>query len=91
LVLQIELSLEYYLWVYSTYWQDNWSLKLALAEFIYNNSTHSTTGVSPFRAIYSYNPEICVNVEDDVIEGRSVATYKRAKVIAGKREELDRY
>jgi hypothetical protein len=41
--------------------------------------------------MYSYNPEICINVEDDVIEGRSVTAYKRAKVIAGEREELDRY
>jgi hypothetical protein len=40
--------------------------------------------------MYSYNPEICVNVEDDVIEGRSVTAHKRAKVIAGEREELDR-
>jgi hypothetical protein len=41
--------------------------------------------------MYNYNPEICINVKDDVIEGRSVATYKRAKVITGKRKELDRY
>jgi hypothetical protein len=47
--------------------------------------------VSSFRAIYSYNPEICVNVKDDVIEGRLVTAYKRAKVIIGKREELDKY
>jgi hypothetical protein len=83
-------TLEHYLRVYGTYRQDDWSSKLALAEFTYNNSTHSTTGVSPFRAMYGYNPEICVNVEDDVIEGRSVAAHKRAKVIAGEREELDR-
>jgi mRNA degradation ribonuclease J1/J2 len=40
--------------------------------------------------MYSYNPEICVNIEDNIIEGRSVTAYKRAKVIAGKKEELDR-
>jgi hypothetical protein len=41
--------------------------------------------------MYSYNPEICINIEDDIIEGRLVTTYKRAKVIVGEREELDRY
>jgi hypothetical protein len=41
--------------------------------------------------MYSYNPEIYINIEDDVIEGRSVTIYKRAKVITGKREELDRH
>jgi hypothetical protein len=40
--------------------------------------------------MYSYNPKICVNIKDDVIEGRLVTIYKRAKVITGKREELDR-
>lgn len=49
-------TLEQYLRSFSNYQQDNWSQLLPMAEFAYNNSDHSATGVSPFFACYGYNP-----------------------------------
>jgi hypothetical protein len=34
--------------------------------------------------MYSYNPKIYINIEDNIIEGRLVTIYKRAKVIVGR-------
>jgi hypothetical protein len=82
-------TLEHYLRVYGTYRQDDWASKLILAEFTYNNSVHSTTGVSPFFAAYGMNPEIRINVEDDIPEGKAVAAHERAKQIQEEREALE--
>jgi hypothetical protein len=82
-------TLEHYLRVYTTYYQDDWASRLVLAEFTYNNSKHSTLGVSPFYAAYGVHPEIRVNVEDDVLEGRAVAAHERARRVQEEREALD--
>jgi hypothetical protein len=84
-------TLEHYLRVYSTYLQDDWASKLVLAEFTYNNSVHSTTGISPFFAAYGMNPEIRVNVEDAIAGGEAVAAHERARLIREEREALDRH
>ncbi|GAB2236277.1 hypothetical protein Droror1_Dr00028206, partial [Drosera rotundifolia] len=33
-------------------WKDSWDSHLPLVEFAYNNSTHSSTGVAPYEALY---------------------------------------
>ena len=45
-------TLEQYLRLYCNYRQSNWAELLPLAEFSYNNSTHSATQVTPFFANY---------------------------------------
>ena len=45
-------TLEQYLRGYVNYQQDDWVFWLPLAEYSYNNSVHSSTGVTPFEAIY---------------------------------------
>ena len=45
-----------YLRCYTSYEQDDWYDYLHLAEFAYNNSTHSSTLLTPFYANYGYNP-----------------------------------
>jgi IS30 family transposase len=47
---RINSTLEQYLCIYCNYKQDNWSKLLPLAEFVYNNAPHATTGISPFFA-----------------------------------------
>jgi hypothetical protein len=44
----INSMLKQYLRTYCNYKQDNWSKLLPLAEFAYNNTPHSSMGVSPF-------------------------------------------
>jgi hypothetical protein len=47
--------IEAYLRAFVNYEQDNWSELLPLAEYAYNNASHSGTGYSPFYANYGYH------------------------------------
>lgn len=58
-------TLEHYLRCYCNYRQNDWVDKLPLAEFTYNNSTHSTLKCSPFYALYGYNPSIRLHLDDE--------------------------
>jgi len=80
--------LEFYLRTYCNYRQDDWCSKLALAEFTYNNSVHSTTDSTPFRLLYGFDPSITVDVEDDVLEGRVPAAAERIQLLNKERETL---
>ena len=58
--------LEQYLRMYVNYQQEDWSCWLPLAEFAYNNSTHSSTKHSPFFTFYGQNPEfVDVHIDFD--------------------------
>ena len=59
-------TLEQYLWIYSTYQQDNWSELSPLAEFSYNNVLSATTGVSPYFANKGYHSNITVHPEHNL-------------------------
>ena len=83
-------TLEHYLRCYANYQQDDWGAKLAMAEFTYNNSQHSTTGMSPFFALYGFHPAIELHVGDNVPEGEAPAATERVKIIQTEREALDK-
>jgi len=53
-------TLEQYLQTYCDYQQTNWAKLLPLAEFTYNNTSSSTTGMSPFFANKGYHPNLQV-------------------------------
>jgi hypothetical protein len=57
----INQTLEQYLQIYCNFQQDNWHSLLPIAEFCYNNTPSSTTGVSPFFANKGYNPAFTVH------------------------------
>jgi hypothetical protein len=77
-------TLEHYLRCYCTYNQSDWASKLALAEFAYNNSQQSSTGMSPFRACYGFAPRI-QNIEDDVPGGEAPLAKERIEMLARER------
>ncbi|KAJ3191761.1 hypothetical protein HDU82_003485, partial [Entophlyctis luteolus] len=39
---------------------DNWQHLLPVAQFAYNNSMHSSTGVTPFMANQGWNPRFSI-------------------------------
>jgi hypothetical protein len=49
-------TLEQYLRCYCTLEQDDWALWISVGEFAYNDSVHSTTGVTPFQAYHGRHP-----------------------------------
>src|SRR5882724_10561865 len=67
--------LEQYLGVYINYQQVNWVNLLPLAEFAYNNTSHSATMVTPFFANKGFHPKLEVSLEPVVSDtAHQVAT-----------------
>jgi hypothetical protein len=60
---RVNQTLEQYLQIYCNFQQDNWHTLLPIAEFCYNNTPSSTTGVSPFFANKGYNPAFTIYSE----------------------------
>ena len=57
---RVNQELERYLRHYTSYLQDDWDTWLPVAEFAYNNSVHSATGITPFFACLGYHPSFDV-------------------------------
>jgi len=53
---RINQVIESYLRSYCNYEQNDWASMLAVAEYAYNNSKHSSTKISPFYANYGFEP-----------------------------------
>ena len=53
---RVNRVLEDYLRHYVGPLQDNWVNMLTFAEFAYNNATHESTGTTPFRLNYGFDP-----------------------------------
>jgi hypothetical protein len=59
---RVNSILEQYLRCYIDYQQTDWSSLLPVAEFAYNNTTHSSTKVTPFFANFGYHPKFTVTI-----------------------------
>jgi hypothetical protein len=73
---------------YYNYRQDDWVSKLGLAEFIYNNSIHVSTGFIPFKFLYNIDPKLGFNIKDNILEKGALAAEKRIKLLGKKRDKL---
>jgi hypothetical protein len=81
-------TLEQYLRAFVNYQQDDWASQLAIAEFAYNNSKHSSTGMSPFYALYGYNPALPTD-PTETEESMNVTVEERLQKLHGARKALE--
>ncbi len=55
---RVNQEVEKYLRIFVNHLQDDWVEWLSLATFTHNNRTHSSTGKSPFKVNYGFNPPV---------------------------------
>ena len=53
---RVNQILEQYLQCYANANQDNWAKMLPMAQYAYNSKDHASTGMSPFKANYGFDP-----------------------------------
>jgi hypothetical protein len=80
-------TLEQYLRGYVNYQQDDWAKLLPMAEFAYNNSRHSSTGVSPFFAYTGAHPGM--GLRDGQAPADVPAAAERAKQMETVRKDME--
>ena len=78
-------TLEQYLRSYINYQQDNWASLLALAEFAYNASLHSSTGKAPFEVVYGSIPR------SDMLTTEELEKYSAVNGTTTEAEQLTEY
>ncbi|QRW23611.1 Retrotransposable element Tf2 protein [Rhizoctonia solani] len=72
---RVNPTVEHFLQAYSGVNQKDWVKWLPMAEFAYNNAVHSSTGKSPFKALYGWEPSLTPsNVPTDIPEADDLAT-----------------
>ena len=86
---RINQILEHYLRAFVNDEQTNWPLLLHDAEFSVNNAVNSTIGLTPFRALYGYNPEMHIDVEDDATVGGVPAVADRIEKLQALRDKAE--
>ena len=82
--------LENYLRAYTSLEHMNWARLLPSAEYAYNNSRSSSTKITPFKALYGYDPELRVDLstKDSTNQGEAPAAHDRITRLAELRERL---
>ncbi|KAF8712437.1 hypothetical protein RHS03_01054, partial [Rhizoctonia solani] len=77
---QVNPSIKHFLRAYSGINQQDWTKWLPMAEFAYNNAVHSSTGKTPFKALYGWEPTLTPsNVPTDVPEANKLAQTMEAQ------------
>ena len=72
-------TLEYYLRCYVNFEQDDWTRWLPLAQYTYNHSTHSSTGVSPAEALMGFRGDLRVDVDTEIEQGGAPEALQHAQ------------
>jgi hypothetical protein len=58
----------------------NWAKLLPSTKFVYNNSWSLSTRITPFRALYRYDPELQVDInstKDTASKGEALVAHNR--------------
>ncbi|KAF8748459.1 hypothetical protein RHS01_10848 [Rhizoctonia solani] len=77
---RVNPSIEHFLRAYSGINQRDWTKWLPMAKFAYNNAVHSSTGKTPFKALYGWEPTLTPsNVPTDVPEADDLAQAMEAQ------------
>ena len=80
--------LENYLRAYTSLEQMNWAKLLRSAEYTYNNSRNSSTKITPFKALYGYDPELWFDIKDTATQGEAPAACNRILRLQELRDRL---
>ncbi|CCF51517.1 hypothetical protein NDA10_006902 [Ustilago hordei] len=83
---QVNQVVEQYLRMYCNYKQDDWVTWLPMAAFMYNNTVHSSIGVSPFFACYRWN----LKLHPELLKQVGILDLKKSE-FATRREEFTAY
>ena len=83
-------TIEAYLRSYCNDKKDDWVSILGLSEFVYNNSKHSSTGLPPFCALYSYNPTLPHHVKGRVMNKEVPAARERVNNIVEAWKDMEK-
>ncbi|KAF8750517.1 hypothetical protein RHS01_09317 [Rhizoctonia solani] len=77
---QVNPSIEHFLRAYSGVNQWDWTKWLPMAEFAYNNAVHSSTGKTPFKALYRWEPSLTPsNIPTNIPEADDLAKAMEAQ------------
>lgn len=89
---RVNQCMELYLRCFVHNCPNKWAEWLALAEFWYNTSYHSTLKSSPFEALYGHKPRFfgITNVADDTVADLAAWTKDRAAVMESLKHHLHR-
>ena len=69
------------------YQQTNWNQLLPLAEFAYNNTTHVSTGTTPFYANYGYHPRLDFQQTSAVVVPSAEERVRQLQALHGKLQQ----
>ena len=82
--------LESYLRCFINTEQTNWPILLPTAQFATNNAINSTTALTPFKALYGYDPNFQLRAEDGTSREEVPATTARLEKLQELREKLQK-
>ena len=68
--------------------QSSWEERLPFVEFSYNNSKHSATRMTPFRAMFGYDPLIPLEVDFRNFKGKTQVSVENVSTNARENQRM---